>query len=368
MVCSTCGSQLFSGASFCHQCGATLKRSAAPVRYAGFWRRVAAVFIDLLLMAPVYITLKEAFLTPSAKDGQLMASALFSQLSPADEQLVKLIVVTWAGNIAGFIFLSCGVYYVLAECSPLQGTLGKRLLGLRVADLDGNQLRFGKALKRYLYRVVSSIPFYVGFVMAGFTKRKQALHDILASTLVVMADKETMGPAASNERFEYASFWRRTFAVIVDTLLIFILFAYTGRHLLPPASPGEPFKTAEDYYSDRISYEERDQLHRKILAEAKTGYVVLTAMFGLYYVIAEISPLDGTLGKRLLGIRVADLNGRRLTLGRAVGRFLGRWLSAGIWQIGFLMAAFTSRKQGLHDILAGALVLRRPRRGEPPQS
>jgi uncharacterized RDD family membrane protein YckC len=59
-----------------------------------------------------------------------------------------------------------------------------------------------------------------------------------------------------------------------------------------------------------------------------------------------------------LGIRVTDLDGGRISFGRATGRYFGKILSGLILGIGFLMAAFTERKQALHDLLAGTLVVR----------
>ena len=78
----------------------------------------------------------------------------------------------------------------------------------------------------------------------------------------------------------------------------------------------------------------------------------------LYFTLMESSSMQATLGKKLVGIRVTDLNGQRITFGRAAGRYLGKLVSAMILMIGFLMAAFTARKQALHDIMAGTLVVR----------
>jgi uncharacterized RDD family membrane protein YckC len=72
----------------------------------------------------------------------------------------------------------------------------------------------------------------------------------------------------------------------------------------------------------------------------------------------ESSAWQATLGKKILGLKVTDLSGNRITFARASGRFFGKILSGMILGIGFLMAGFTARKQALHDILAGCLVLR----------
>jgi uncharacterized RDD family membrane protein YckC len=63
------------------------------------------------------------------------------------------------------------------------------------------------------------------------------------------------------------------------------------------------------------------------------------------------------VGKLAMGIRVTDLEGRRISFWRAVGRYAAKIVSAMILLIGFLMVAWTRRKQGLHDMLANTLVL-----------
>jgi uncharacterized RDD family membrane protein YckC len=78
----------------------------------------------------------------------------------------------------------------------------------------------------------------------------------------------------------------------------------------------------------------------------------------LYSALMERSSKQATLGKMALGIRVTDLDGNRIGFGKATGRYFAKILSALILGIGFLMVAFTQRKQGLHDMLAGTLVMR----------
>lgn len=81
------------------------------------------------------------------------------------------------------IALGC-LYYTMFEASVWQATPGKRILRLYVTDLNGHRLTFGRALIRNLARQISGV-FFIGYVIAGFTERKQALHDILASCLVL---------------------------------------------------------------------------------------------------------------------------------------------------------------------------------------
>jgi len=84
-----------------------------------------------------------------------------------------------AMTIAGWL------YYALMESSNYQATLGKMALSIKVTDMSGNKVSFGKATGRYFGKIVSTIIFYIGFIMAGFTQQKQALHDIMAGCLVV---------------------------------------------------------------------------------------------------------------------------------------------------------------------------------------
>ena len=84
-----------------------------------------------------------------------------------------------------------------------------------------------------------------------------------------------------------------------------------------------------------------------------TGFVVVN---WLYFALMESSSKGATLGKMAIGIRVTDLQGRRISFGRATGRYFAKLFSSMIFGIGYLMAAFTQQKQALHDMVAGCLV------------
>jgi len=89
------------------------------------------------------------------------------------------------------------------------------------------------------------------------------------------------------------------------------------------------------------------------------GIVVVYLIVWIYFTFSESSAWQATPGKRILRIYVTDLGGRRLTLARAALRNVARILS-GFVLVGYFLAGFTEKKQALHDILAGCLVLRRP--------
>ena len=97
-----------------------------------------------------------------------------------------------AGIIVGIVVLlslfsivTGWLYYALFESSKHGGTLGKMAIGLKVTTPEGQRITFGRASGRYFAKIVSNMTIYIGYIMAGFTEKKQALHDILANCIVV---------------------------------------------------------------------------------------------------------------------------------------------------------------------------------------
>lgn len=79
----------------------------------------------------------------------------------------------------------------------------------------------------------------------------------------------------------------------------------------------------------------------------------------VYFAAMENSPNQGTLGKMALGIKMVDLGGNRISFGMATGQHFGKRISALVLAIDFIMMAFTEKKQGLHDMMAGCLVVKK---------
>jgi len=128
------------------------------LRYAGFWARAAALIADFAIVT------------------------LFG--------LVLIVGASFAGDamalVAMAVCLSVALlYWPLLECSAWQATFGKQLLGMQVTDMEGGRLSFVRSLLRNLAKIVSVLPLCLGFLPAGFTVRKQALHDMIVSCLVV---------------------------------------------------------------------------------------------------------------------------------------------------------------------------------------
>ena len=132
--------------------------AAAPTTaYAGFWRRVAAYIIDGLILSIVLVPLALVFSDP---DQQATAYSPLSTL------------ISW-------------LYFAFMESSQRQATVGKMALGVIVTDLEGNKIGFGRATGRYFAKILSALILGIGFIMVAFTAKKQGLHDMIASTLVV---------------------------------------------------------------------------------------------------------------------------------------------------------------------------------------
>jgi len=125
--------------------------------YAGFWRRFVAALIDGIILAIAVVSVGLIF--SFEEEGEIRGSILG-------------LLVSW-------------LYYALQESSPSRATLGKKALGITVTDLNGNRISFGRATGRHFGKVLSAIILYVGFLMAGFTEKKQALHDMMAGCLVI---------------------------------------------------------------------------------------------------------------------------------------------------------------------------------------
>ncbi len=89
------------------------------------------------------------------------------------------------------------------------------------------------------------------------------------------------------------------------------------------------------------------------------GQIVYQVIALIYYVTLETSAKQGTWGKQIVGIKVTDLHGNRITVGRALGRYFAKIITGLTCGIGLLMPLFTEKKQTLHDMVAGCLSLKK---------
>jgi uncharacterized RDD family membrane protein YckC len=150
--------------------------------YAGFWLRVVAHLIDSILGAIVFSIL---LLLGFALVGIGHLRNLVQGIDNPDEFFTPEIIAI-ALVLDAISIVTMWIYYAWMESSPNQGTLGKVALGLIVTDLEGRPITFARASARYFSKIITGlIPFGIGYMMAGFTEKKQALHDIIADCLVL---------------------------------------------------------------------------------------------------------------------------------------------------------------------------------------
>jgi len=171
---------------------------------------------------------------------------------------------------------------------------------------------------------------------------------------------EPLGPA-TRPIAAYAGFWLRLIALVIDSILLFIPFTFIVGFL----AIGMGLSVAVQQIEPGESLE-------ALTALLGPGFILAVLLImivgsGLYFAILESSPLQGSLGKKILGLYVTDTAGNRISFGRASGRFFaGKFIALGVPLLGIIyfilsciFAGFTPRKQALHDMIADCLVMRK---------
>jgi len=193
-VCASCGNHRLPYGRFCLFCGDLLaepaSQAAAPpkgaaalaqsvafkpenIEFAGFWLRFWAGLVDIALEAGGALALTWGVDFVLAHAGRLLGISPFnSKVATGAAFIVVLSVGAW-------------LYCALMESSAWRATVGKRLLGLQVMTADGERLSFGQASIRHLMKFLSLFCLTIGFLMSGWTQRRQALHDMPGDCLVI---------------------------------------------------------------------------------------------------------------------------------------------------------------------------------------
>jgi len=207
--CNKCGAQNVAGAQFCSQCGsstnpaagaaptpaasaapaaaspyppaapyagATPYASAAPysgVRYGGFWIRVVAAIIDAIVVRIAVFPITA-----------LVGLGGFAGWATGMPHAGLGLHVLGGGVVILVVLFGQWLYEAFMLSSPYQATLGKMIFQMKVTDLSGNRISFGRATGRHFAKWLSAMFLCIGYIMVGLTERKQGLHDLLAGTLV----------------------------------------------------------------------------------------------------------------------------------------------------------------------------------------
>ncbi len=205
MYCSRCGALLGADAAYCVSCGAPVARTAVTgaagavvpanvgvagfsttqsVTYAGFWLRFAAHLIDGLILGVAVFALVIPLLFLMGLGATIERVSHHAEEAPSPAAIAGILSLV-------FTFIAVGVllqwlYFAYLESGEKQATWGKQALGLYVTDGAANRVSFGRASGRFFAKIISGlIPLGIGYIMAGFTEKKQALHDMIAGCLVL---------------------------------------------------------------------------------------------------------------------------------------------------------------------------------------
>ncbi|SNS21227.1 Uncharacterized membrane protein YckC, RDD family [Anaerovirgula multivorans] len=181
-LCSRCGFDPLEESHYCQECGDATKENQKvcvtcgfelhnklPVEYAGFFRRLAAMLLDVIFSVMIYW--------------------IYSIILPIVFMIIGIYTAEFS-DIYRFTFFVPSIpflwlYFALTESSQKQATLGKRALGIIVVDTNMNRISFGAASSRFFGKFLSNLIFGIGYIMAAFTEHNQTLHDKLAKCYVV---------------------------------------------------------------------------------------------------------------------------------------------------------------------------------------
>lgn len=207
MYCSKCGTEISPTTAFCSTCGQAISgivpvpalpslspvdpnlyapvvpRSYSSVAYAGFWLRFVAYIIDGVISGVAFLILLIPLFVLTG------AGTALSKISSGEDISDGVATFLGLGFLLGFfgiIFLVSWLYHALSESSSWQATPGKKMLHLKVTDMTGQPISFGRASGRFFAKIITGmIPLMIGYIIAGFTEKKQAIHDMIASCLVL---------------------------------------------------------------------------------------------------------------------------------------------------------------------------------------
>ena len=143
----------------------------------------------------------------------------------------------------------------------------------------------------------------------------------------------------SENKKSYAGFWKRVIAYLIDAFIIAFPVTMIFGTVIP-----EVLKT--------------ENLEVTSVTVSMPQVIMLVASW-VYFAGLESSAWQATVGKKLLGMQVTDTSGERINFIKATVRYLSKFLSSFFLMIGFIMVAFTAKKQGLHDFIAGTVVINR---------
>ena len=190
--------------------------------YASFWRRLVAFIIDNIVIS------FPTMLLSGVLAALFMPQLLSSMEAEPSPQSISALLSTYGFvmllNLVSALFF--WLYYAFMESSAKQATLGKMAMGIKVVDEHGQRISFARATGRTFAKIISYTILYFGFFMAAFTKKRQALHDLIATTYVVNAGYQPDGQPLPQEKFRPGCLILTLLAILIPIVLWFALMGW----------------------------------------------------------------------------------------------------------------------------------------------
>jgi uncharacterized RDD family membrane protein YckC len=207
MFCPKCGKETDASGKFCQWCGSDIDAVAPKAvmktepeeeeeeetsltgNYAGLGRRFFAFIIDAIILF-IFIAVAATFFN------LVQGLRYFYYLTVQRAPIYALTEAGTADAAITPIVASLGVLFIIIpwlyfagfECSRGQATPGKTLLRMKVTDREGDRISFARATLRHFVKFISTLIIFIGFIMIGFTKKRQGLHDRIAGCLVLLPE------------------------------------------------------------------------------------------------------------------------------------------------------------------------------------
>ena len=160
----------------------TAQNTQPTITYAGFWWRFLATIIDGFVLSFV----SGIFILPIALFFGLGIATLSESMGNFEESPVFWgSMIGMYGSIISISLVISWLYNAIMESSKLQATVGKLALKIKDTDYNYQRISFARASGRYFGKYISELILWIGYIMAGFTEKKQALHDLMASCYVI---------------------------------------------------------------------------------------------------------------------------------------------------------------------------------------
>lgn len=207
MICHKCKTEIAEHFKYCPECGAAqiIDKDIIEFKYAGFWRRFAALIIDDVVLILMILIFGFGFFISTDL-------ILYEDFTMEFFSSIIAILISW-------------LYYAGMESSRWRATIGKIAIGIVVTDLDIKRISFGKATGRFFAKFISGLLLGIGYLMAAFTDRKQALHDIIAKCLVIDKENDYKILESSKLEQEKAIKKKKWPLIVIESLAIFLIYS-----------------------------------------------------------------------------------------------------------------------------------------------